>query len=424
MALSKKPSNGEPHSESTEDSDARRKNSKPHLTRRGLFTAGGVALVGGAGGFALAKATAATPETKIIYEAADPSAKVTVPFYGAHQAGVDTPAQVYTKFIGLNAVDKSRETFEAIGRIVTDDAARLTQGEPALGDTEPEVAANPSRLTITFGVGRGYVKELGIEPPSFFPEIPGFSTDALDPAWGQTDLVLQIGSDDPLTLAHAQRMLIKDLSTLTNVEWIQEGFISPTPGTDNGKSSRNLMGQVDGTVNPTPDQFNEVVWVEDDSWAQGGTVLILRRIRMLMDEWDQLDRSAKEIAVGRTLDSGAPLGGAAEGDLVDFDALDADGLPLIPRDAHIRVAHANSPAEMILRRPYSYDAGVSGGVSDMGLLFAAYTNNPNLSFIPMQTRLAESDAMNRWLTTIGSAAYVIVPGINEGEFLGEKVLRG
>ena len=394
------------------------------ITRRGLFAAGGVALVGGAGGYALASVTAAeTPPAPVqLVEAEGSTAKVTVPFYGVHQAGVDTPAQIYTKFLGFNLLDPTRENFEAISRIVTDDAARLTQGEPALGDTEPEVAANPARLTITMGVGRNLLEQLDVPIPGSLPPIPAFKTDALDPRWTQTDLLLQVGSDDPLTLAHAQRMLTKDLSTLTTMAWIQSGFISPTPGTEGGKASRNLMGQVDGTVNPQLDQFDEVVWINDGSWADGGTVLVLRRIRMMMNDWDLIDRPAKEIALGRTLDTGAPLGGASESDPVDFDAVDDNGLPVIPRDAHIRLAHASTPEESILRRPYSYDEGIIDGTADMGLLFAAYTKNPSKSFIPMQERLAESDSMNRWLTTIGSAAYLMLPGVSEGELLGHDFL--
>lgn len=399
--------------------------STPGITRRGLFAAGGVALVGGAGGYALASVTAQepAPEKNVLIQATGTTASIAVPFYGKHQAGVDTPAQVYTKFIGMNLKQIDRESMAAVARIVTDDAARLTQGQPALGDTEPEVAAHPARLTITLGVSRSLLQGLGVEIPDVLPEIPHFSTDALESRWGQTDLVIQIGSDDPLTLSHAQRMVTKDLSTLTTVDWIQSGFVSPVPGTPSGSASRNLMGQVDGTVNPDVNEFNEVVWIDDSGWADGGTVLVLRRIRMMMDEWDQLERSAKEIAVGRTLETGAPLGGSSESDPVDLQALDQNGLPVIPRDAHIRIAHANTPEKSILRRPYNYDEGIVDGKADMGLIFAAYTKNPSKSFIPMQQRLAESDSMNRWLTTIGSAAYLILPGVAEGDVLGHTAMQ-
>jgi dye decolorizing peroxidase len=398
--------------------------STPGITRRGLFAAGGVALVGGAGGYALASVTAQEPPPvqNVLVKANGTTSSIAVPFYGEHQAGVDTPAQVYAKFIGMNLKRVDRESMAAILRIVTDDAARLTQGQPALGDTEPEVAVFPARLTITVGVGRSLLSGLGVEIPDVLPDIPRFTTDALDPRWGQTDLMIQIGSDDPLTLSHAQRMVTKDLSTLTTVQWIQSGFVSPIPGTPSGSASRNLMGQVDGTVNPDVNEFDEVVWIDDSGWANGGTVLVLRRIRMMMDEWDQLERPAKEIAIGRTLETGAPLGGISESDPVDLQALDSNGLPVIPRDAHIRIAHATTPEESILRRPYNYDEGIVEGTADMGLIFAAYTKNPSKSFIPMQERLAESDAMNRWLTTIGSAAYLVLPGVSEGEILGQGML--
>jgi dye decolorizing peroxidase len=107
-----------------------------------------------------------------------------MPFYGVHQAGVDTPAQVYTKFIGLNVNEPSKDSLEAIGRILTDDAARLTQGEGALGDTEPEIAANPSRLSITLGLGRSFIEELGVVVLESFAPIPAFKTDALGAKWG------------------------------------------------------------------------------------------------------------------------------------------------------------------------------------------------------------------------------------------------
>ena len=272
------------------------------------------------------------------------------------------------------------------------------------------------------GLGRSFIKALGVAVPSSFPEIPGFQPDALDAEWGQSDLVVQIGSDDPLTLSHAHRMITKDLSTLTTTAWVQSGFLSPTPAAEGGNASRNQMGQVDGTVNPTLDQYAQVVWIDDGSWADGGTVLVLRRIRMLMDDWDVLDRSAKEIVVGRSIETGAPLTGVNQSDPVDFDALGSDGLPVISQNAHIRVAHAATTEEMILRRPYNYNVELADGSMDMGLLFAAYTKNPANSFIPMQDRIAQSDAMNRWVTTIGSAAYLILPGVSEGEFLGELLI--
>lgn len=418
--------------------------SKPTVTRRGVLTAGGAALLGVAGGFALGRgasdggASAAdapasgmaspsvspssSPEPGIVADTID--LDTTIPFHGEHQAGVETRHALLQTFIGLDLIDPSQERALAMLRLLTDDAARLTQGEPALGDMEPELAAVPAGLTITLGLGRPFFTKTGMEDsiPAQLPEIPAFSTDALEDQWGQTDVLLQVGADDSVTLAHAVRMLTKDLSTLLSVQWVQPGFRSAAPSVPGSATTRNLMSQPDGTVNPQPGsaQFDEVVWIPDGpSWLAGGTVLVLRRIRLLMDTWDILDRETQELVIGRKLETGAPLGRENETDPVPFDETDSKGLPLIPADAHIRVAHAATSTEMILRRPYNYDSGMHDGTNDVGQLFAAYMRDPSTSFIPMQERIAASDAFNEWNVTIGSAAYVIPAGVRQGEVLAE-----
>ena len=399
------------------------------VSRRGLLTAGGAAIVGAAGGVVLDRTTGAasvaTPTARPSLPEGNPagwSARQKIDFHGIHQAGVDTPEQTYATFLGLNLLRASAQDADSVLRIVSDDAARLMAGRPALGDTEPEIAEVPARLSITVGLGRSLFEKTGRmdQLPPYVAEIPAFATDRLQGEWADTDFLIQIGSDDPLTLAHAQRTVVKGLSTLASVAWVQSGFRSPTPANEGGRASRNMMGQVDGTVNPLPGtaRFDAVVWTTGEpAWAVGGTVVVIRRIRMLLDEWDRMDTGAKELVIGRTLETGAPLGGDSETDEVRFDVLDENGFPVIPSNAHMRVAHAESDEEMILRRPYTYDVGFVDGVQDVGLIFAAYTADPRKSFIPMQERIAEFDAFNRWNTTIGSSSYFIPPGCAEGDYL-------
>jgi dye decolorizing peroxidase len=413
------------------------------VSRRGVLAAGGAALLGAAGGFALGRSTSDAPGTPAISTrpsttppgpsptsspagGADLAGPVVHPFHGAHQSGVETPPTTLQTFIGLDLRDPTRDSALAVLRIVTDDAARLTQGEPALGDTEPELARVTSGLTVTLGLGRPFFTRTGMGDriPRQLPQIPAFSTDALEDQWGQTDVLLQVGCDDPLTLSHTIRMLTKDLSTLTEVRWIQGGFRSPEPAVPGSDVTRNVLSQPDGIVNPLPgtDLFDEVVWIPDGpQWMAGGTIMVLRRIRLLVDTWEALDRETQELAIGRRTADGAPLGGPDTGTAVDFDAVDDRGLPVIPADAHIRVAHAPTPAEMILRRPYNYDNGIVDGSADMGLLFAAYMRDPATSFIPMQERISRSDAFNTWNTTIGSAAYVIPSGVGVDGVLAEGI---
>lgn len=409
------------------------------LSRRGFLAVGGSALVGAAGGFALgssigrtsiedpqvAAPTSAQPPAGV--SSPDSARHATTAFHGEHQAGVETPATLHIAFVGLNLPDASRESLQRLLVLLTDDAARMASARPALGDTEPEVAEQPSGLTISVGLSRRLLEAIGAGAliPEQLVDLPEFSTDALEEPWGQTDLLLQVGGDDALVLAHAVRMLVKDAATLADVRWVQNGFRSAAPAVAGSGSTRNLMGQVDGTVNPVPGTpgFGDVVWIDQGpDWITGGTILVLRRIRMHLDEWEILDRSAQELMIGRTVQSGAPLGGLRENDAPDFDAVDAIGLPVIPMDAHIRVAHAGSLREMIYRRPYSYVQERGNGTRDSGLLFAAYTADPRRSFIPMQERLAANDAFNEWNTTIGSAVYAFPRGVAEGEVWAAELI--
>jgi dye decolorizing peroxidase len=153
-------------------------------------------------------------------------------------------------------------------------------------------------------------------------------------------------------------------------------------------------------------------------------VLVIRRIRAEMDTWDELDRPSKELAVGRRLDSGAPLTGRKETDAPDLGAI-VNGIPVIPPNSHVALARHRTDDEQFLRRPYNYDDPPSDDrTTDSGLIFASYQRDPLRQFIPVQQRLADSDALNEWITTIGSATFAILPGVpTPGGFLGQPLLE-
>lgn len=352
------------------------------------------------------------------------------PFLGANQSGILTTPQAHALFISLDLVASDSlsppETLRRIMRLWTADARRLTQGDPALADTEPELATRPSRLTVTVGLGAGVFDQLGapaLRPDSLRP-IPAFSNDRLESRWCGGDLLLQICADDPVVVAHATRVLMKNIRTLAVQRWRQSGFRRANGAAQAGTTMRNLMGQIDGTNNLPASAFATNVWDDgsEQSWFRGGTVLVLRRIRAEMDSWDELDRRSKELAVGRRLDSGAPLTGQREFDRPDLSAT-VNGIEVIPPNAHIAVAHHRNPREQFLRRPYNYDdPPARGETTDSGLLFATYQNDPARQFVPVQQRLADSDAMNQWITTIGSAMFAIPPGVAEDGYLGQALL--
>jgi dye decolorizing peroxidase len=352
-----------------------------------------------------------------------------VPFHGEHQAGVDTPQQAHTWFVGLDL--REGQQVPDVRRLMslwTDDAARLAAGRPALADLEGELATTPSRLTITLGLGAGFFSALGLEeqrPQSLRP-LPPFAVDRFDGRWPATDLLLQVGSDDLLTVSHAVRVLTREARSFVRPVWVQRGFVRSRGVVADGTTPRNLMGQVDGTSNPVPGtaELDRTVWsTEGPAWWHGGTMLVLRRIRMELDTWERLGRTDREMAVGRRLPDGSPLTGGGERAVVDLEAVGPDGLLVVPELAHVRQAKARTESERMLRRGYTYDDSPgTGSVSDVGLLFAAYVADVDRQFLPVQRRLEQADLLNKWTTPVGSAVYSLPPGVREGGTWCERLL--
>lgn len=385
----------------------------------------GAAVAIPAGGVASAEETAETGQG----QSGASAGQGVEPFHGEHQAGVETALQAHSVFIGLDLVrGSSPADLARLMRVWTSDAERLTRGIPALADTEPELAELPARLTATVGFGPGVfeMKGLARKRPKWLKPFPPFSIDRLQDGYSGGDLLLHLGSDDPITLAHAQRMMVKDSTTFAKVRWLQRGFHRAAAHSPPGVTGRNLMGQIDGTVNPVPGttEFSDAIWIADEpNWIVGGTGMLLRRIRMKMDGWDSLSRGEKELAMGRRLHNGAPLTGDEERDTPDFSATHDNGLPVIPEFAHIRAAAGTQSKARFLRRPFNYDDGfLSNGNPDLGLLFAAYAADPTGQIVPVQRRLAKLDLLNTWTTPIGSAVFAIPPGCAEGGMIGETLL--
>ena len=74
------------------------------------------------------------------------------------------------------------------------------------------------------------------------------------------------------------------------------------------------MGFKDGTNNILVDDtaaLDEHVWVrrqDDPAWMRGGSYLVTRRIRMLLEVWDRSTLGDQEQTIGRDKGEGAPLG--------------------------------------------------------------------------------------------------------------------
>ena len=385
------------------------------VSRRGLLAGGAVAGLGAVAG--TAALTREDAPVRLAASAPLDTGTATVAFHGPRQAGVAQDPPAHAAFVAFTlAAGTDRRALARMMRLLTDDAARLTRGVPALGDTDATLAVLPARLTVTFGFGPRMYTVAG--RPSPVAELPAFPIDRLERRWSGGDLLLQICADDPLTVAHTQRMLIKDARPFAAVRWVQQGF-RRSPGVQAPEhTQRNVLGQLDGTANPRGTEIDPAVWNPD-----GSTTLVVRRIRAEIEKWDLLAVTDKENAVGRRLESGAPLSGTRERDEPDFAAVDASGLPRMPDFAHVTRAHVTDPGLKILRRPYNYDGAPDArGHPDAGLIFAAYQRDIARQYVPIQQRLADRDLLNQWITPIGSAVFAVPPGCTEGGWIGEGVL--
>ncbi|MBM4718946.1 peroxidase [Rhodococcus hoagii] len=307
---------------------------------------------------------------------------------------METTPQAHATFVGLDLRSRHRPGRpRAADAVWTDDAARLTEGRGALADTEPDLATAPARLTVTVGFGPGAFRAAAVEDkrPSWCKPVPPFEIDKLEDRWNGGDLLLHVGSDDPVTVAHALRVLLKAARGTATVRWSSAG--SGGPGAANPRHhDAEPQGQVDGTVNRRPAATTSRKWCgttapssRGSRWDVGGDPADPPRPGRV----DELDRPGRDEVMGRRMSDGAPLTGESEHDAPDFDATGRGGLKIIPEFSHIARARPMAPRERFHRRAYNYDEAPDGiGVSDSGLIFVAYQADVDAQYLPVQQRLA------------------------------------
>ncbi|HEY7827917.1 MAG TPA: Dyp-type peroxidase, partial [Candidatus Limnocylindrales bacterium] len=304
-------------------------------------------------------------------------------------------------------------------------------------DTGEALGLGPARLTLTFGFGPNLFGDAGNDRfglasvrPAQLADLPAFAHDQLDPTISGGDLCVQACAEDPLVAFHAIRDLARLGRGLVAIRWSQLGFGRTSSTTASQATPRNLLGFLDGTNNVHGDNqatMASQIWVangDDPSWMVGGTYLVARRIRMRIETWDRSGLGDQEATIGRHKLSGAPLGASAERDPVDLNAAGSDGKPVIPVGAHIRLAAPETNGGIqLLRRGYSFTDGLASqtGQLDGGLFFICFQRDPRTGFVPVQTRLAASDALNEYIQHVGSALFAIPPGVQPGGYIGQSL---
>ncbi|MCZ4562895.1 iron uptake transporter deferrochelatase/peroxidase subunit [Rhodococcus sp. IEGM 1401] len=411
-------------------------NKTGQFSRRRLFGAvgTGAALVGV--GAIAGHATASGAEV--------PTSDV-VEFRGEHQAGIVTPAQDRMHFVAFDITTDSRDEFVALLKKWTLMAERLTKGEETFDggavdggqynpptDTGEALGLTASSLTLTIGFGPSMFDrfDLASKRPASLADLQHFPADNLDPARSGGDLCIQACADDPQVAVHAIRNLARVGFGTVSVKWSQLGFGRTSSTSTTQATPRNLFGFKDGTANlkaEDPTLLNDNVWVsadDDQEWMAGGSYLVARRIRMLIESWDRTTLKEQERVIGRSKGTGAPLGQKDEFDALDFESQGPEGT-FIDKTAHVRLASKdNLGGVQLLRRGYNFTDRSDGfGHLDAGLFFIAYCRDPLTQFVPMQLALSRKDALNEYIQHVGSAVFACPPGVEESEYWGSTLFE-
>ncbi|MDY5589458.1 MAG: Dyp-type peroxidase [Arcanobacterium sp.] len=358
------------------------------------------------------------------------------PFDGAVQSGIVQPGPAHLEVLAFDLNEGvGKEQLIKLMKEWTPLARYLTQGRAAEVPNfySPEMVEAVANLTITVGFGERVFDLIGKSElkPEGLHDIPAFTHDRLQEQWGQSDLMLQICTDDPVTLFMAARMMIKTALPVAHVKWLQKGFGHAFGAAPMGATPRNPMGSIDGTVNPRSDEdWAEQVWIDSDqAYLKNSSIMVVRRIALDLDAWEKLDDLGRGKVIGRDHHTGAPLsGGSSEFDEEDMDATDADGNYLIDRNSHLALSREQDglPNDALRRRAYAYDDALNPHVktsTNSGLVWIAFQKNPDKQFTAIQKRLDKSDLLNEFVAHIGSAVYWIVPGTRPDSYWGQDLLE-
>ena len=206
----------------------------PGVSRRRFMGGAGTAAAVGVGGLVIgvagantvnsAKAAAVAPNPGADVERlAAANSSLSYPFYGKHQAGIDTPPQDHLVFMSFDMTSANPVDLQLVLAKWSAAMAEMTAGN-AVGNVQParEQAVpvdtgeaegmGPQGLTLTLGFGPSLFDErfgLAMFKPANFADLPAMAGESLQPGYTGGDLCIQACAYDPQVAYHAVRNLAR-----------------------------------------------------------------------------------------------------------------------------------------------------------------------------------------------------------------------
>ncbi|MFJ4159947.1 Dyp-type peroxidase [Microbacterium testaceum] len=333
---------------------------------------------------------------------------------GIHQAGMDRPSTPQKNAVVLVADLPSEPDSAAVQDVLHalgDAAERVTDGIEIT-----VVPDGPGDLTVTIGIGPRLVAALDPSLPGA-QALPTFASDAaLDPQLSGGDLLIAAYGSDAGVLHGVVAHVLAAVPGATR-RWSQTGV----RGAGDGTVVRNPLGYHDGIIVPHGQtELAANVWIPDGP-AAGGTIAVIRRLRLDVDRFRAQPGERQDAIIGRRRQDGSPLSGGALTDAVDLRAKTPEGEYVIPLRSHARAAHPSfTGSALMLRRGYAYSNAVAPGTrSDDGLLFICFQKDLD-TFVRTQQRLDDVDDLMTYATATASASFLVVPGRTTDDPLGSS----
>ncbi|MDF2492558.1 MAG: Dyp-type peroxidase [Microbacterium sp.] len=397
--------------------DERHGRSENRISRRGLLIGAGAGLGFGVLGGGVAATVVGGTGVPASSPAPEPTRGGRVPSRGATQAGIARPATPQTH--GLVVVADLPGVADAGGALT----AIAALGEAVDAATDPE-RADPlvlpdgvGDLTVTIGIGPRLVRMIDPALPGA-AELPLFAGDAsLAPDLRGGDILIAVYASDAAAI-HPVADAVLTAVPEARRRWAQQGV----RGAGTGTVVRNPLGYHDGVIVPrSEDELATNVWIPTGA-AAGGTVAVVRRLRLDVGSFHALPPTEQDRVIGRSRRDGAPLSGGELHDDADLTAKTPEGEYRVPLRSHVRAAHPSfTGSALMLRRGYGFSNAVAPGQArDDGLLFMCFQNDLDV-FVRTQQRLDETDDLMRFAIPTASASFLILPGRTGAAALGSTL---